>query len=398
MLNDKKFNGERLQSARKYRGMTITELANDIEVTKQSISQFENGQISPQFDTLMKIVKVLKFPREYFYEEDKIDVKLGNTYFRSLSKMSKKEESIQKEKTKIVGKIFNFLNEYIEFPNLNLPEFDENLSIEDKAYMLRQYWGLGEEPISDIIYILEKNGIIVTSMITNSDNIDAFSQQQNINGKKRYILVLGNDKFSATRRQFSAAHELGHIILHDGFLEIDDMTKEEIRNMENEAHVFAAAFLLPKDAFSNDMKLYPTNLEYHKQLKKKWKTSISAMLVRANHLEILSYNSYQTLIKKMSRLGWRTEEPLDDTLVMSEPTVLRRSIDIILDNDILDEVEIAKELSSTGLSLFREEIEILLGLDENKLAPKNIDSKIIEMPLRKFELNTRDIDSNIETK
>lgn len=385
MLNSKNFNGARLQSARKYRGMTITELADSIEVTKQSISQFENGQISPQFDTLMKILNVLKFPREYFYEEDGTEIKLGNTYFRALSKMSKKEESIQKEKTKIVGKLFNFLNEYIEFPGLNLPEFDEGLSIEEKALALREYWGLGEEPITDIIYLLEKNGIIVTSITTNSDNIDAFSQQQNINGQKRFIVVLGNDKFSATRRQFSAAHELAHIVLHDGFLELDNMTREEIRSMEDEAHAFAAAFLLPKNAFSNDIKLYPTNLDYYKQLKKKWRTSISAMLVRANHLEILSYSSYQAIIKKMGRLGWRTEEPLDDTLVMSKPTVLSRAIDIMLDNDILDEAGIVRELSASGLSLPSEEIEILLGLDEGKLEHKKIDLKIIEMPLRKVE-------------
>lgn len=385
MLSNKKFNGDRLKSARKYRGLTITELASAIEVTKQSISQFESGQITPLFETLMKIVNVLKFPSDYFYEEDKIDIKLGNTYFRALSKMSKKEESVQKEKTILLGKLFDFFNEYIEFPKLNLPEFDEGLTIEDKAMRLREYWGLGEEPITDIIYILEKNGIIVTSFLTNSENIDAFSEQQTINGEKRYFIVLGNDKGSATRRQFSAAHELGHIILHDGFLEIGDMTKEEIRNMETEAHTFAAAFLLPANTFANDVKLYPTNLGYYEQLKKKWRTSISAMLVRANHLDILSYSSYQSVIKKMNRLGWRTEEPLDDTLVMSEPTVLKRAVDILLDNDILDESEIIKQLSERGLSLPREEVEILMGLNEGKLIPKNIGLKLIEMPLREAE-------------
>lgn len=385
MLKSKKFNGARLKSARIYRGMTITELANDIGITKQSISQFENNQISPHFDTLMKMIKVLEFPREYFYEEDKIEVSLGNTYFRALSKMSKKEENMQKEKTKFLGKIFSFLNEYIEFPSLNLPDFDENLSVEDKALKLREYWRLGEEPIIDMIYLLEKNGIIVSAMHTNSDNIDAFSQQQIINGEKRYIIVLGNDKYSATRRQFSAAHELGHIVLHDGFLEIDNMTKEEIRNMENEAHTFAAAFLLPRNAFANDIKLYPTNLEYYKQLKKKWRASISAMIVRANHLGILSYSSYQTLMKKMGRLGWRTEEPLDDTILMNKPTVLRRSIDILLENDILNEREIVKELSLLGVSLNRQEVEVLLGLEEGKLTPKNIESEVIEMPLRKLD-------------
>lgn len=385
MLNNRTFNGTRLQVARRYRGLSITDLASSINVTKQSISQFENGLISPQFDTLMKIINVLNFPREFFYEEDKTEVKVGNTYFRALSKMSKKEENIQKEKTKILGKLYKFLNEYIEFPKLNLPDLDETLSVEEKALKLREYWGLGEEPITDLIYVLEKNGIIVTEISTNSDNIDAYSQQQHINGENRYVVVLGNDKFSATRRQFSAAHELGHIILHDGFLELDNMTKEEVRAIENEAHLFASALLLPQNSFTNDIKLYPTNLDYYKQLKKKWKTSISAMLVRANHLDILSYSSYQSMIKKMGKLGWRTQEPLDDTLTMSRPTVLKRAIDILLDNDILDEIGIIKELSSSGLSLPREEIESLLSLEEGKLYSKKIDMNIIDMPLKKVD-------------
>ncbi|PRR77673.1 hypothetical protein CLLI_22370 [Clostridium liquoris] len=393
MLNTSKkrhsnFNGERLKFARKYRGKTIADLAQDIGISKQAISQFENGRSFPLFETLMKLINVLKFPHEYFYEDDDINIELGNTYFRSSSKMTKREESIQKEKTKLIGKIFSFLDEYIEFPKLNLPEFKADLTIEEMAIKLREHWGLGEEPIKDIVYVLEKNGVIVTSMNTNTDTIDAYSQQQNINGEKHFIVVLGNDKHSATRRQFSLAHELGHIVMHDSFLDVEDLTKEEIRNMENEAHTFASAFLLPRDSFGRDVSIYPTDLNYYKQLKKKWKTSISAMLVRANHLGILTNSSYQVAMKKMSKLGWRKCEPLDDTLIMNRPTVLRRAIDILIDNDILDESGILKELSNRGLTLPTEEIEMLLGLDNGKLKPKNIDNNdIIQIPLRKESMN-----------
>ena len=363
-------------------------MAQDIGISKQAISQFENGRSFPLFETLMKLINVLKFPHEYFYEDDDINIELGNTYFRSSSKMTKREESIQKEKTKLIGKIFSFLDEYIEFPKLNLPEFKADLTIEEMAIKLREHWGLGEEPIKDIVYVLEKNGVIVTSMNTNTDTIDAYSQQQNINGEKHFIVVLGNDKHSATRRQFSLAHELGHIVMHDSFLDVEDLTKEEIRNMENEAHTFASAFLLPRDSFGRDVSIYPTDLNYYKQLKKKWKTSISAMLVRANHLGILTNSSYQVAMKKMSKLGWRKCEPLDDTLIMNRPTVLRRAIDILIDNDILDESGILKELSNRGLTLPTEEIEMLLGLDNGKLKPKNIDNNdIIQIPLRKESMN-----------
>lgn len=385
LIKGKKFNGKRLHMARLYRGKTIVSLSKDIGVSKQAISQFENGLTSPQFDTLMNIVDNLEFPREYFFEQDKIEVKLGNTYFRAKSKMTKKDENRQKEKVKFVGKLYNFLNEYIEFPKLNLPKFEDGLSIEQKAIKLREYWNLGEEPIKDIIYILEKNGIVVTAMKTESGNVDAFTQQQIINGNQYFIIVLGSDKGTAVRRQFSAAHELAHIVIHDGFMNLEELTNEEIRAMEREAHSFAAAFLLPQSSFVKDISAYPTNLDYYKQLKKKWRTSISAMLVRANHLGILSYNSYQNMMKKMSKLGWRKEEPLDNTLIMSKPTVLRRAVSILIDNDILDADEMMIELSHNELSLPREEIENLLGLDKGVLNPKqNVSSnKIIEMTVKK---------------
>ncbi|AJD28007.1 ImmA/IrrE family metallo-endopeptidase [Clostridium botulinum] len=377
-----KFNGERLKSARKYRCKSMTDLAKDIGVSRQTISQYENGLIFPQFDILIKLINSLGFPREYFYESDDTNIELGNTYFRSSSRMTKKEENAQKEKTKIIGKVFLFLNEYIEFPKLNIPQFDEDMSIEDMTLKLREHWGLGKEPIKDMIYLLEKNGIIITSMNTTSENIDAFTQQQNINGEKHFLIVLGNDKDSATRRQFSLAHELGHIIMHDAFLELEDLTKEELRDMEKEAHAFAAAFLLPKENFIKDISIYPTNLNYYKELKKKWRTSISAMLVRANQVGIITNSSYQTLNKKINRLGWRKKEPLDDTLMMRNPTVLKRSVDIILDNDILNEDEIIKELSNRGLTLRREEIELLLGLDEGKLISKVNNDNVIQMALK----------------
>lgn len=386
IVKNKKFNGKRLQTARIYRGKTIIDLSKDIGVSKQAISQYENGIIFPLFETVMNIVNTLNFPMEYFFQEDNIDIKLGNTYFRAQSKISKKDENRQKERVKFVGKLYDFLSEYIEFPELNIPTFEEDLSIEEKALKLRQYWGLGLEPIKDVIYILEKNGIVVTAMKTDSSQVDAFTQQQIINGKQAFIVVLGNDKGSAVRRQFSAAHELAHIVIHDGFMDLNELTNEEIRNMENEAHEFAAAFLLPKDTFGSDVSVYPTNIDYYKQLKKKWRASISAMLVRANHLNILNYNSYQNMMKKMSRMGWRKEEPLDDTLIMSNPTLLKRSVSILLDNDIFNEEELLFELSKRNLSLPSEEIEKLLGLDAGILNVQENEgvAKIIEMPVKKL--------------
>lgn len=366
----KTFNGNRLRSARLYRNMTIKELAEKTGVTKQAISQFENGLSSPSFETLLQLVNALKFPRDYFYEDDKIEIEIGNTYFRALLTTNKKDRISQIEKTKILGKIYSFLNIYIEFPNQNVPEIDiEEKSIEEIAQAARCYWGLGNEPIPDMVYLLEKNGIIVTSFSTGDRFIDAFSQKQKINDKEQFFVILGEDKESVVRRQFSAAHELGHILLHNETLDIEQISRQEFREMESEANEFASAFLLPAKSFMNDL-IYPNNLEFYIELKKKWKVSISAMIIRAYKLKAITYNQYQYLMRQISRKGWKTKEPLDDILQPSRPMVLRKSIDMLISNGVLTGEEIVKQLSRYGLSLDRIEIEKLLGLDEDTLITK----------------------------
>ena len=137
--------------------------------------------------------------------------------------------------------------------------------------------------------------------------------------------------------------------------------------MEEQANDFAAAILLPRDAFLADVSQYPNKLDFYVELKKKWRVSISAMIIRAFRLNAITHNQYQYLMKQLSKRGWRTKEPLDDIIKISKPTVLKKVVDILLVNNILTESQIIEELSNYGLALPAEEIEILLGLEQGML-------------------------------
>lgn len=384
------FNHNRLKSARIFTGLTISELADTSGVSKQAISQFENGKTKPTLETLMRLMFVLKFPREYFYEKDDIeDVQVGNTFFRSLVSTSKKERMSQIEKTKYFSKVCNFLENYIDFPELNLPSIKDliNLSessldnptsferehIEQIALSLRNYWGIGEDPITNIVFLLEKNGFIMTSLATDSHKIDAFSQRQMIRKKERYIIVLGDGKQSASRRQFDTAHELGHMLLHNWNTDFNDIYLEEHRLIEQQADSFAGAFLLPRNAFKKDLH-YPNNLSFYVELKKKWKVSIQAMIVRAFHLEVINYNQYTYLMKQMNQKGLRKKEPLDDVLSVPQPILISKAIEMLLSNNVLKPREI---IEAGGFSLSQEMVEYLLNLKKGtlneKLHQENID-------------------------
>ena len=69
-----KFNGERLKSARLYNGLTIADVAEKTGISKQAVSQFENGKTEPKNETLFSLSKYLGFPREYFFQHDKENI------------------------------------------------------------------------------------------------------------------------------------------------------------------------------------------------------------------------------------------------------------------------------------------------------------------------------------
>lgn len=87
----RQFNGSRLREGRIYRGLTITDLAAELGVSKQMISKYENDKAVPNLDALLTLTRILKFPKEYFYETS-VEVKTGSTYFRSLLSTGKKKE------------------------------------------------------------------------------------------------------------------------------------------------------------------------------------------------------------------------------------------------------------------------------------------------------------------
>ena len=93
------FRGDRLKNARLFRGMTLSELAERTGISKQSISQYENGS-KPDIQRVVNLARELGFPPEYFLQEDSCKTVTEVTYFRSLAtstKMSRISQSIKLE-------------------------------------------------------------------------------------------------------------------------------------------------------------------------------------------------------------------------------------------------------------------------------------------------------------
>jgi len=232
---------------------------------------------------------------------------------------------------------------------------------------------------------VEQHGILVTSFSTNTDDVDAFSQFVATADVPTYLIAYSNNKTSASRIHFDIAHELGHICMHDWSDDIENLTKEEFKDREREANEFAAAFLLPEQTFRSDAASGPHTITYYKQLKKKWKVSIAAMIRRAEKLGVITMEEYQTLIRTMQRRGQRKEEPLDDVLITASPALLKTSVMMLLQENVFTPREFMDELSRVyGLSINATEVEYLLDLPTGTLvAPKIIDFSTLQIKRNK---------------
>ena len=375
-MGGKYFNGERLKIARMWRNLSATQLADLIGFSRQTISMLENGKLmNPEFATVQKLSEKLEFPITFFLEETKINFNESTTYFRSLLTTNKKYRVEQEEKIKFIAIVYNMLSEYLEFEKVNLPQIPTNVTPQEAANILREYWGLGNRPIENIVYLAESNGLIVTDFETATGDVDAFSHKITSDDMETYLIGYSKNKRTAARIHFDVSHEIGHILLHNWREDLECIDKEEFKEIELQAHAFASAFLLPEDEFRKDVSPYATNLAYYTELKKTWKVSIAAMIRRAKDLDIITADDYSRLMRNMQKQGIRKTEPLDDELVTAEPSLLRQAIKILFDQKVFTPNEFLEELSREyGLTLYPKDIETLLGLKkvtfEEKENPK----------------------------
>ncbi len=376
------FNGERLKSARLFNKMTISDLAENVAVSKQAISQYETNKSEPKLEVLLKLISALEFPREYFYQNDKKKMAFGDTYFRSLAATSNKERMAQIERVRLFANIVNTIGEYIEFPSLSLYELkdSEEIDVEALAESVRQSWGIPEnQPISNIIDEMERHGIIVTDVFTDSAKIDAYSQVVQIEKKPMAIVILGTDKENAFRRNFSAAHELGHILLDDYF-NVNDLTKLEYKEMEDTMHRFAGALLIPREAYTNDlMTTSKVDLNLYIQLKRKYHVSAAALIVRAKNLDIITQNQYQYLMKQLSQKGYRTAEPFDKETPLIKPRYIKQAMKMIIEEDGVTSSDFLNTLQGNNITLSSGLVENILNLPKGYLNQNDDEKKVISL-------------------
>ncbi|WP_313400240.1 ImmA/IrrE family metallo-endopeptidase [Acinetobacter variabilis] len=352
---------DRIKAAQNLRGFSHSKTAEALDIPLATFKKYLSGERTLPYDFWQKVSKIFNVPESYFKDKNSTIFNMSEVNFRARARIKASYSNAIAEYIRLAESISDYFSRNIK----NLPVFnildDYNLdpdsedSPEITALRIRSEWGLGVQPINNIISLLELKGIKVFSLPLNVREVDVLSIS--LDGQPFVLL----DTFkSAERTRFDAAHELAHIFLHiyDTQTPNDEI---DYKKRESEADRFASCFLMPDESF---LSLAPKEMSINNMLKYKsyWRVSLQAINYKSHKLDLLSDWVYRSNCMKINSLGYHKNEP---SPTHHDHSVLHLKLLKLLDakggfsvNSMLDEIGISREdfnnLTFNSLDAFTE--------------------------------------------
>ena len=143
------------------------------------------------------------------------------------------------------------------------------------------------EPVRNVSRLLEANGVKLLLLETTRDSFFGLSVGERDGGPA--VVVNTWDRISVERWIFTAAHELGHLLLHPAEYRRD--ATEMRHEPEQEADAFASEFLMPEAAFTTEWDA----------------TGGRSLLMRVLKVKRIFRVSYMTVLHRLVETGRETE-------------------------------------------------------------------------------------------
>ncbi|MEL0635208.1 MAG: helix-turn-helix domain-containing protein [Marinomonas sp.] len=298
---------ERLERARKAAGLTMKALADEIDLSANSINKYEHGIAMPSSTNLLKLAKALSVRTEYFFRPTKVEIS-GVEYRKRASTPKKVLDRINGDVLDQAERWQELLELYPDsvkpIPEFGLPDdlpkqINSLEQAEELAIQMRHAWDLGLNPIHDMIDTLEAKGVmIITTDVETNKKFDGLAGKID----NTPVVVISTSQ-SGDRQRFTLAHELGHLVVHGRLSE--ELDEEKVCN------AFAGAFLLPAQTLVEHLGEKRRNIEPREllMLKHEYGISMLAALYRAGQCEIITPATQKSLFMLFGKSGWRTQEP-----------------------------------------------------------------------------------------
>ena len=229
--------------------MTKTALAQAVGYTAQWGSKIESGAIALRGDDLMKVAAHLGVPASFLTQPTRIADPAG-THFRSY-KVPKRDQAKAAAEANFISHILNTLLEPlnavgpVNVPRVNANQFGTTPHARGAgaARFIREQWNLNG-PVENIVGRIEEAGVFYAPMPADLEKIDGITLDRS---DERPSVTLLSTSVTQARQRFTAAHELGHIVMDS----TTPLTADD--DVEERAHAFASYLLLPFEQVRDDL-------------------------------------------------------------------------------------------------------------------------------------------------
>ena len=308
--------GLNIKLARESRGISQKELAKLVEISQVSLSRIEKSDAVVAFPLLEKMGRALHYPVSFFDKDFKESEFEFSMFYRKRASMKVKDLDIIKRRILFINKAVDILLESVDIPELSIPHIEctDEYQADEIAYRLKRHLQIPNYPIEKLVNVIEHCGAIVY-FIDFGDSGEKFDGLTTFTPNNHPIIYI-NDRMPNDRKRFNLVHELGHLTMHSRSTNIQKSGDE----MEREANLFAAEFLLPRENCISDL----CNLKYKDlpALKQKYLVSKAFIIHRASELECITESTakyfYITLVRNKEKKEEMGFVPIDRPSIISK--------------------------------------------------------------------------------
>lgn len=287
--------GAAIRRQREAMRMTVAKLATTVGVSRNTITNYESGKTEPSASDLVRLAEALGSQVADFLGVGDV-VPPPRFAFRAHAPLRKDPS--------IIVTARKFLRAYAEIEEITEARLSDRLrrhvcdsngplrdrEIEALADDVRQDCGLHDCGPENIASVLENLGVRCLFFDFDSSGLDGISAIQG----EMMLTMLKDSNRNMERIIFSAAHELGHLVLHPYLFSAENGELDEDRDYEKEANMFAGSFLVPGNELAriwHEDRLYRLPL-FHALLLLKGVFHVSywCMFYRVRDLELTDLN------------------------------------------------------------------------------------------------------------
>lgn len=328
-LHTMPFRGERLRDLAEMEGLSMRDLAAALGTTQNRVSKIVNGRSRLTPEIIEAATTTYGVPAVFFSVVPAQQDQAAITFRKRASSRVRDDKRITRL-FREAARLWRTASEISGFRTVDmsgLHELVRDSRVEDIAVALREEDGLSsEDPIPNMVRFTERRGVsvilgldpLLSQRPVDEHNDLRDKEYSGVSSPSRFedrplVATVAPQPGAVTR--MTIGHELGHIIF-DPDLQVTPRAREI---EEKRAYNFASALLLPEPMMRR--RVYEDmTLNSYLRIKADYGASVSAIVMRAQRLGIISSQRARSLHIQISSRGWRDIEPVP--VSAEHPTLL----------------------------------------------------------------------------